>query len=134
MDTAQTPNKPRKWVKTRYFDPFHPSLQDSRCPACGNYLRHADPQPQSSPHDWEQWLRATRKAITKQRIGYTEQHSTPDSNGNWPYLIHTHRHQRPPPTTTPSTPHSSPACSRSMVTTSPAGLRRCRVRWARAGR
>lgn len=157
------PNKPRTWVKSRYFGQFHPSRQDKwvfgdrasgaylrrfswtkivrhqmvtgtaspddpaltqywatrrrrqppppldrstlrllqaqngRCPSCGDYLLHADQQPQS-PHEWEQWLRATRKAITKQWIGYTEQRGTPDNNGNWLHLVHAHCQRRTPPT------------------------------------
>jgi RNA-directed DNA polymerase len=77
--------------------------QDGRCPSCGDYLLHADQQPQS-PHEWEQWLRATRKAITKQWIGYTEQRGTPDSNGNWLHLVHAHCQRRPPPTAPPQHP------------------------------
>jgi RNA-directed DNA polymerase len=163
------PNKPRTWVKARYFGLFHPSrqdrwifgdrtsgaylrrfswtkivrhqmvtgtaspddpalthywatrrrkqppppldrstlrllkAQDGRCPSCGDCLLHADQQPQS-PHEWEQWLRATRKAITKHWIGYTEQRGTPDSNGNWLQLVHTHCQRRSPPTATPQHP------------------------------
>jgi RNA-directed DNA polymerase len=74
--------------------------QDGRCPSCGDLLLHADQQPQS-PHEWEQWLRATRKAITKQWIGYTEQRGTPDSNGNWLQLVHAHCQRRSPPTAPP---------------------------------
>jgi len=77
--------------------------QDGRCPSCGDYLLHADQQPQS-PHEWEQWLRVTRKAITKQWIGYTEQRSTPDSNGNWLHLVHAHCQRQPPPTAAPQHP------------------------------
>jgi RNA-directed DNA polymerase len=41
--------------------------QQGRCHLCGTYLLHADSQPQS-PQEWEQWLRTTRKAITRQHI------------------------------------------------------------------
>jgi RNA-directed DNA polymerase len=77
--------------------------QHGLCPACRDYLLHADQQPQS-PHEWEQWLRATRKAITKQWIGYTEQRGTPDSNGNWLHLVHAHCQRRSPPTAPPQHP------------------------------
>jgi RNA-directed DNA polymerase len=38
--------------------------QNGRCPLCGDLLLHADREPQS-PHEWEQWHRTTRKAITR---------------------------------------------------------------------
>jgi len=38
--------------------------QNGRCPLCGDLLLHADREPQS-PHEWEQWYRTTRKAITR---------------------------------------------------------------------
>jgi RNA-directed DNA polymerase len=41
--------------------------QHGRCPRCGDLLLHADREPQS-PDDWEQWTRATRKAIAKNAI------------------------------------------------------------------
>lgn len=41
--------------------------QNGTCPACGARLLHAD-DPPSSPTEWEQWLRATRKAITRKAI------------------------------------------------------------------
>jgi RNA-directed DNA polymerase len=41
--------------------------QQGRCPLCGDYLLHADREP-DSPHEWEQWLTATRKAITKHNL------------------------------------------------------------------
>ena len=87
--------------------------QDGRCPSCGDYLLHADQQPQS-PHEWEQWLRAARKAITKQWIGHTEQRGTPDSNGNWLQLAHAHCQRRSPPTAPPQ--HLT------QITRTPSGL------------
>jgi RNA-directed DNA polymerase len=42
-------------------------LQHGRCPLCGCLLLHAE-QPPQSPHDWELWLRTTRKAISSQQI------------------------------------------------------------------
>jgi RNA-directed DNA polymerase len=41
--------------------------QQGRCPLCGDYLLHAGREP-DSPHEWEQWLAATRKAITKHNL------------------------------------------------------------------
>ena len=50
------------------------------------------------------WLRATRKAITTQWIGYTEQRGTPDSNSNWLQLVHAHCQRPSPPTAPPQHP------------------------------
>jgi RNA-directed DNA polymerase len=41
--------------------------QHGRCPLCGDYLLHADHEP-DSPHEWEQWLAGTRKAITRHSL------------------------------------------------------------------
>jgi len=60
--------------------------QDGRCPQCGDFLLHAD-QPPRSPLEWEQWTRATRKAITYQQIAHRGRHGAPD--GNHLRLIHT---------------------------------------------
>jgi RNA-directed DNA polymerase len=64
--------------------------QHGRCPLCGDYLLLADHQP-ASPTEWEQWLTATRKAITKQAITTTESDKPDDRN---PRLIHTHCQKR----------------------------------------
>ena len=37
--------------------------QHGRCAICGGFLLHADHQP-TSPDEWEQWLKATAKAIS----------------------------------------------------------------------
>ena len=50
--------------------------QHGRCPLCRGLLLHADHQPQT-PNEWEQWLRTTRKAITKHHIVYRND-GTPD--------------------------------------------------------
>jgi RNA-directed DNA polymerase len=39
--------------------------QHGRCAICGGFLLHADHQP-TSPDEWEQWLKTTAKAISKQ--------------------------------------------------------------------
>ena len=41
--------------------------QHGRCPVCGDFLLHADHEPQT-PREWEQWLTVTRKAIYHQWI------------------------------------------------------------------
>jgi RNA-directed DNA polymerase len=41
--------------------------QHGRCAICGGFLLHADHQP-TSPDEWEQWLKATAKAISKQVV------------------------------------------------------------------
>jgi RNA-directed DNA polymerase len=43
------------------------TAQRWRCPVCQELLLHADHEPQS-PEDWEQWFRATRKAVEKKSI------------------------------------------------------------------
>jgi RNA-directed DNA polymerase len=51
--------------------------QKGRCPLCGDYLLHADREP-DSPHEWEQWLTATRKAIRKHNLVAHGWKGTPD--------------------------------------------------------
>jgi RNA-directed DNA polymerase len=51
--------------------------QKGRCPLCGDYLLHADREP-DSPHEWEQWLTATRKAIGKHNLVAHGWKGTPD--------------------------------------------------------
>ena len=41
--------------------------QRGGCPVCRGFLLHADREPQS-PHEWEQWVKATRKAIRKHAV------------------------------------------------------------------
>ncbi|GAC1503942.1 MAG: group II intron reverse transcriptase/maturase [Pseudarthrobacter sp.] len=61
--------------------------QHGRCPACGDFLLHADHEPQS-PREWEQWLTVTRKATNRQSL--TPQ-VTGNDNGRIPphHLLHT---------------------------------------------
>jgi RNA-directed DNA polymerase len=66
--------------------------QDGRCPLCGDFLLHADHEPQS-PHEWEQWLNVTRTAIRKHAITTGAGHSTPD-NSTAPRLLHASCHRR----------------------------------------
>jgi RNA-directed DNA polymerase len=62
--------------------------QGGRCPTCGDFLLHADHEPQS-PQEWEQWLTVTRKAINHQLL---TQQTTGNDNGRIPHhhLLHTH--------------------------------------------
>jgi len=53
-------------------------VQRWRCPICRGLLLHADRPPQG-PHEWEQWLAATRKAIAKSYHTMRED-GTPDEN------------------------------------------------------
>ena len=69
--------------------------QHSRCPACGDHLLHADSEP-DSPHQWEQWFRTVRKALTKQ-VNACE---PPTRAGDRPRLTHTYCTTRQPTGTT----------------------------------
>ncbi len=60
------------------------------CPACGSLLLHAD-HPPTSPTEWEQWLRATRKAITRKAITLTGPGTTNEPPAA---LLHTHCRRR----------------------------------------
>jgi RNA-directed DNA polymerase len=50
--------------------------QHGRCPLCRDFLLHADQEPQS-PQEWEQWLRVTRRATTKNYLVVHQGHGTP---------------------------------------------------------
>ena len=62
--------------------------QGGRCPLCGDYLLHADHEPQS-PEEWELWFIATRKALRRQAL--TLHSETRDQHH---HLIHIHCHRR----------------------------------------
>jgi RNA-directed DNA polymerase len=66
-------------------------VQHGRCPLCRGLLLHADHEPQS-PHEWEQWLTATRKAIRKHAVTVWGE-GTPDERAAT-RLIHAHCHRR----------------------------------------
>jgi RNA-directed DNA polymerase len=66
--------------------------QHGRCPLCRCLLLHADREPQT-PQDWEQWLRTTRKAITKQHIAVRGDGTSGDIR---PRLTHAYCHRRHP--------------------------------------
>ncbi|MEV4239195.1 group II intron reverse transcriptase/maturase [Nocardia sp. NPDC049737] len=63
--------------------------QHGRCARCGELLLHADHPPQT-PAEWERWLAATRKAITKNAI--TLRDRAPEQSEL--RLIHTRCHPR----------------------------------------
>jgi RNA-directed DNA polymerase len=63
--------------------------QKGSCPLCRDLLLHADHEP-SSPTEWEQWHRVTRKAITKQYV--TTQRDTGTPGGT--RLVHSHCQRR----------------------------------------
>jgi RNA-directed DNA polymerase len=87
--------------------------QHGRCPLCGNFLLHAEHEPQS-PHEWEQWLRATRKATAKQHIVVHEGPGMPDERATpsptRPLPTTTDRRRRPWPSTTSAGPRPIRAC------------------------
>ena len=64
--------------------------QHGRCPWCGQLLLDADRPPQT-PRQWEQWLAATRKAITRNAIA-EQAGSTPDEGRL--RLLHAHCSRR----------------------------------------
>ena len=63
--------------------------QRGRCHLCGDYLLHADREP-NSPQEWEQWHRTTRMAMTKQHVVASGRDGTPDKTR----LVHVHCHRR----------------------------------------
>jgi RNA-directed DNA polymerase len=60
--------------------------QDGRCALCGAWLLPAD----QSPREWEQWLAATRKTITKEQIVARKD----PSDEAEPRVVHAHCHRR----------------------------------------
>lgn len=66
--------------------------QHGRCPLCGELLLYADREPQQ-PEEWEQWLKATRKAVRKDAITAETEPGTPDKPVTH-RLVHAHCRQR----------------------------------------
>jgi len=64
--------------------------QQGRCPLCGTLLLHADHPPQN-PHEWEQWLAATRRTMLKRHIVLLAAGMPDDSNLR---LVHAHCQRR----------------------------------------
>jgi RNA-directed DNA polymerase len=79
--------------------------QHGRCPLCDGLLLHADHPPQT-PHGWEMWIRATRKALERNAITLRDD-GTPDEPRL--RLIHTHCHRRNPDRRQTSTAERPPA-------------------------
>jgi RNA-directed DNA polymerase len=65
--------------------------QKGRCPLCRGLLLHADHEP-SSPAEWEQWHRVTRKAITKRYV--TAEPGTGTGTPDGTRLVHSHCQRR----------------------------------------
>jgi RNA-directed DNA polymerase len=63
--------------------------QQGQCPFCGGFLLPAGQEP-ATPTEWEQWLLAIRKAITRQNIATPGRNGTPDNF----HLIHTACYRR----------------------------------------
>ena len=53
-------------------------LQAGRCPICGDFLLHADHQPQT-PREWEAWAVVVRKAVTRHSLTVDRGHGTSDT-------------------------------------------------------
>jgi RNA-directed DNA polymerase len=66
--------------------------QHGRCPLCGDFLLYADHEPQD-PHEWEQWLNVTRRAVRKQAITTRRDDGMPDDPVAI-QLIHAHCQRR----------------------------------------
>ena len=62
------------------------TTQAGRCPICGDFLLHADHEPQS-PHQWEQWIKSTQKALVKQAIRRVDNQTDSDTAQQ---LVHAH--------------------------------------------
>jgi RNA-directed DNA polymerase len=63
--------------------------QHGRCPLCGDYLLHADREP-NTPHEWEHWLAGARKAITRKNLIADGRGGSPDAI----HLVHVSCHSR----------------------------------------
>jgi RNA-directed DNA polymerase len=82
--------------------------QNNRCLLCGDLLLHADHEPRS-PHEWEQWSIATRKALRKHAVTADRAHGSSDESQ--PRLIHAHcqrRHTTDTGTSAPLLPTCEP--------------------------
>jgi len=68
--------------------------QRGRCPLCGDLLLHADHEP-GHPDEWEAWVAATRKAVSRHALALVTGPGTTDTNITI-RLIHNHcRHRQP---------------------------------------
>jgi RNA-directed DNA polymerase len=81
--------------------------QHSRCAICGGLLLHADHQP-TSPQEWEQWLRATGRAINKQAIVHSRHGPAGDTEHRLTHTdCHRRAHRRRQSTSTSASPSAS---------------------------
>jgi RNA-directed DNA polymerase len=68
-------------------------VQQGRCPVCRGLLLHADQEPRDLL-EWEQWLKATRRAVRKQAIAAQREPGTTDEAVTI-RLVHAHcQHQQ----------------------------------------
>ena len=81
--------------------------QSGCCPLCGYLLLHADREP-VSPHEWEQWFTATRKAIRRQAIAAQAAPGAPDEPAAL-RLVHAHCARRQTADQTTQGPAAQPA-------------------------
>ena len=77
--------------------------QQGRSPRCGHYLLHADHEPQT-PEQWEDWLAATRKAITRKSLAADRRQRPTDGIR----LIHTDCYRRTTGTQSPTSATVTP--------------------------
>ena len=88
--------------------------QHGRCTVCGDFLLHADHEPQS-PHEWQLWLTAVKKAIDRQSIT----HQTTDTGRRTPAphhrLIHVHCRPRHYAQQAVARKHTAPPASPSQL-------------------
>lgn len=72
------------------------AAQDGRCPACGDLLLLADHEPQD-PHEWEQWIKATRKALRVKALTATRTPGPADTSDDATTnrLLHAHCSRQP---------------------------------------
>lgn len=76
--------------------------QNGRCPICGGLLLHTDHAPRS-PQEWEQWMAATRKAITVNAIATTGSNRADVKEQR---LVHEHCRRRRAARDNPALPHA----------------------------
>jgi RNA-directed DNA polymerase len=71
--------------------------QRGRCPLCGQLLLRADAEP-AHPDEWEQWITATRKALSHHALTVDTEQLQPGKTDTITMfrLIHTHCRDRPP--------------------------------------
>jgi RNA-directed DNA polymerase len=68
--------------------------QRGRCPLCGDLLLHADHEP-GHPDEWERWITATRKAVSRNALALAAGPGTTNTSIVI-RLIHSHCRNRPP--------------------------------------